>query len=45
MKEARLNIRIDAETLEKFQEYCRKIGTTASDEIRRQIHRLINEAK
>ena len=40
-----LQIRIDKELKDRFTEYCRQLGTTPSDELRRYMTRKANELK
>ena len=43
IKDKRLGIRVDEDTLNKFSEACKNIGTTPSDEIRRHVVRFIKD--
>lgn len=44
-EEIRINFRVDAEIKEKYLEYCKNIGTSYSDDLRRYITKCVNESK
>ena len=40
-----LQIRIDKELKDRFTKYCKELGTTPSDELRRYMTKKANEVK
>lgn len=42
-KEIRYSVRLDAETEERLQEYCKRNGITRGEAIRKGIHLLLSQ--